>query len=370
MQLHTPRTGNAAGGRPHGWGSVRRTWARHPRLGLAVRAAVAAVVAWSLVQLVPGPAADYPYYAPLGAVVATTASTLASSVRASLQTVASIALGAAVALVGDALLDNRLLTLALVIAVGVLLSGWSRLGSSSTWLPTAALFVLILGQDNPSGYVVAFAGLTFGGAVVGILVNAAFPPLPLAPAEAALTELRDTLAGQLDDVVDGLRQEHPPTQDEWRGRMRTIDPLLAQTRDTVQQTDEARRGNRRAARYRDSAERLYRQARALERLTLLVEDLTVVIAETEVAENERVALGPELRPAAARALDALADALRSVDGAAADPEVVHRADDAVDAFTTELRRARATTDDDLLEAANIVESVRRSLTALRPPEKS
>ncbi|MCF6742993.1 hypothetical protein E9529_01645 [Blastococcus sp. KM273128] len=349
-------------------GAVRRTWARHPRIGLAVRAAVAATVAWVLAQLVPGPVADYPYYAPLGAVVATTASTLASSVRQSLQTVASIALGAAVALAGDALVDPQLLALALVVATGVLLAGWRRLGSGSSWLPTAALFTLILGQGNPTGYVLGFAGLTFAGALVGILVAAAFPPLPLAPADDALGALRETLAGQLDDLADGLRQEHPPTQDEWRGRMRTIDPLLAQMREAVQETDEARRGNRRAARYRPAADRLYEQARALERLTLLVEDLTLVIAETEVAEHERVALGPALRPSAAQALAALAEVLRSVEGAAADPEAVRRADGAVAAFATELRRARATTDDDLFEAGNIFGNVRRSLDAVRPRE--
>ena len=354
--------------RLRGWASVRRTWARHPRIGLAVRAAVAASTAWWLAQLLPGPLDDYPYYAPLGAVIATTAATLAGSVRESAQTVASIAVGAAVALAGDALSGNRLVTVAVVVAAGVLLAGWPVLGSASSWLPTSALFVLILGHDNPTGYVLGYAGLTFLGALVGVLVAAAFPPLPLAPAEQSLGTLRETLAGQLDDVVDGLRQEHPPTQEEWRGRIRTIDPLLAQMRAAVQQTDEARRGNRRARHYRLVADRLYRQARALERLTLLVEDLTLVIAETEIAENERVALGPHLRPAAAWTLAALADVLRSVDGAAADAEAVRRADAAVEEFTAELRRARATTDDDLFEAGNIVDNVRRSLAAVRPAD--
>ena len=370
MQHHSSRSGDEPHRRPRGWGSVRRIWARHPRIGLAVRAAIAAAVAWWLAQLVPGPLADYPYYAPLGAVIATTATTLVGSVRESAQTVASIALGAAVALAGDALFDRRLVTVAVVVAVGVLLAGWERLGSASSWLPTSALFVLIIGHDNPTAYVLGYAGLTFLGAVVGVTVAAAFPPLPLAPAELTLGALRDSLAGQLDDVVDGLEQEHPPTEAEWRERIHTIDPLLAQMRSAVQQTDEARRGNRRASLYQLAADRLYRQARALERLTLLVEDLTLVIAETEIAENERVALGPHLRPAAARALAALADALRSVDGAAAEAEATRRAQVALEAFTAELRRARASTDDDLFEAGNIVENIRRSLAAVQPPEPS
>ncbi|MCZ2859032.1 FUSC family protein [Blastococcus sp. VKM Ac-2987] len=347
---------------------MRRTWARHPRFGLALRAAVAATIAWWLAHLVPGPLSDYPYYAPLGAVIATTASTLAGSVRSSVQTVAAIALGAGVALGGDALFDQQLLTLAVVIAVSVVLAGWERLGSSGSWLPTSALFVLLFGSENTTAYVLGYLGLSFMGALVGVAVAAAFPPLPLAPAQQTLGTLREALAGQLDDLVDGLRQEHPPTQDEWGGRIRTLDPLLAQMRDAVRQTDEARRGNRRAARYRTVADRQYRQARALESLTLLVEDLTMLIAETEVADREHVPLGPQLRPPASRALAALAEVLRSVDGATADPGATREAYAALEEFTTELRRARATTDDDLFEAGNIVENVRRSLAAVRPPE--
>ncbi|MGY1720467.1 aromatic acid exporter family protein [Blastococcus sp. SYSU DS0552] len=366
MQHSSSRSGDGSGHRRSWWGSARRTWARHPRIGLAVRAAVAATLAWWLALLVPGPLSDYPYYAPLGAVIATTASTLAGSVRSSVQTVAAIALGAGVALVGDVLIGQRLVTLAVVIAVSVVLSGWEWLGSASSWLSTAALFILLFGNENTTAYVLGYLGLTFMGALVGLAVTAAFPPLPLAPAEQSLATLRDALAGQLDDLVDGLRQDHPPTQDEWRGRIRTLDPLLAHMRDAVRQTDEARRGNRRATRYREAADRQYRQARALERLTLLVEDLTQLIAETELADRETVPLGPRLRPAASRALAALADVLRSVGGATADPEAVRRADAALAEFTTELRRARATTDDDLLDAGNIAGAVRRSLESVRP----
>ncbi|MGY1916746.1 hypothetical protein [Blastococcus sp. SYSU DS0973] len=352
-----------------GWrGAAQRTWARHPRWGLALRAAVAATIAWWLAQLVPGPLSDYPYYAPLGAVIATTASTLAGSVRSSVQTVAAIALGAGVALAGDALIDQRLLTLAVVVAVGVVLAGWQRLGSSSSWLPTSAIFVLILGSENTTAYVLGYSGLTFLGALVGVAVAAVVPPLPLAPAQQTLATLREALAGQLDDLVEGLRQEHPPTQVEWRSRIHTIDPLLAQMRAAVQQTDEARRGNRRASRYRRAADRQYRQARALESLTLLVEDLTLLIAETEIADREQVPLGRQLRPPASRALAALAAVLRSVDGATADPGTTRDAYAALDDFTAELRRARVTTDDDLFEAGNIVENLRRSLAAVRPPE--
>ncbi|TFV53974.1 hypothetical protein E4P41_20275 [Geodermatophilus sp. DF01-2] len=351
-------------GRP---GRLRRTWARHPRVGLAVKAALAATLAWLAAQALPvAPAAEYPYYAPLGAVFATS-TTLSGAVREAVQSIASIALGAALALTVTTLFGDNLGAIALVVAVGVLLAGWHRLGSSGSWVATSALFVLVLGSHD-SGFVMAYTGLTALGAVIGLAVTTAFPPLPLAPAQTQLRTLRDTLAGQLDDLVEALRLAHPPTEDEWQQRIHRIDPVLAQMRKAVSQAAEARRGNPRARRYREPAEAQYRQARALERLTLLVEQLTQVIAETERAEFEEVALGPSLRPTAARTLAALATALRSVGDAAADPEALSRAQACLDEFVEAVRRARAATADDLFVAGDVVQTVRRSLTALQPQE--
>jgi uncharacterized membrane protein YgaE (UPF0421/DUF939 family) len=354
-------------GRRSAGGRARRIWARHPRLGMAVKAALAASLAWALVQLVPGPAAEYPYYAPLGALIATS-TTLTGSVREAAQAVTAISLGAAVALAADAIAGPNLATIALVVAVGVLLGGWPRLGSARSWVPTSGLFVLIIGSTNPTGYVLGFAGLTLLGALVGLAVTAAFPPLPLAPAQAELQVLRETLADQLDDLADGLRQEAPPTAEGWQTRIRTIDPVLARMRAAVEQAREAQRGNRRARRYAEDTQRQVRQARTLERLTLLVEELTDVLADTERAEFERVALGPALRPAAARTLGALAVALRSVRDDAADPATLPAADVALREFRDEVRRTRTTTQDDLFVAGSVVDAVRRGLMSLSPQD--
>ncbi len=348
-------------------GRALRVWARHPRLGMAVKAALAASLAWALVQVVPGPAAEYPYYAPLGALIATS-TTLTGSAREAAQTVTAISLGAAVALAADALAGPNLLTIALVVALGVLLGGWARLESARSWVPTSGLFVLIIGNTNPTGYVLGYAGLTLLGALVGLAVTAAFPPLPLAPAQAEVGALRDTLAGQLDDLADGLRQEGAPTAEDWQARTRTIDPVLARMRAAVEQAREAQRGNRRARRFAEDHRLQLRQARRLERLTLLVEELTDVLADTERAEFERVALGPALRPAAARALSALADALRSVDAETADPETLRHAEEAHEQLRDAVRRTRTATQDDLFVAGSVIDAVRRGLMSLSPPD--
>ena len=355
---------------PRGWtGALRRTWARHPRWGLAIKAALAAAIAWAIALGVPGPAGDYPYYAPLGAVIATS-TTLAGSAKESLQTVAAISLGATVALLVDWLAYPNVLTIAMVVALGVLLAGWPWLGSSSSWVPTAALFTLIIGSEDPGGYVAGYAGLTLLGALVGLAVTALFPPLPLAPAQVELGRLRDLLAEQLDMLAGGLERENPPRATEWQDGMRPIDPVLAQMRAAVELTERARHGNRRARRYRQSAERQYEQARALGSLTFLVEELTQLVIENEVAEHdlEHVALGPGLRPPAAAALRRLAAVLRSVDHAVADPATTDSAYAALHELAAAVHRHRVETGHDLFEAGSLVLVVRRSLAAVVPQE--
>ena len=236
--------------RPARWlRHTAQTLTANPRFGMAVRAAAAASVSWGLVTALPGFAADYPYYAPLGAVIATS-TTVAGSMRQSWQTVAAIALGAGLALAIEQLLGRNLGTVAAVVGIGVLLGGWKRLGSGAGWLPTSALFVLLLGDQHRLSYVAGFAGLTLAGALVGLALVTAFPPLPLAPAKAALDRLRGILADQLGDLGAGLQREGTPLPDDVRARVHTIDPVVAQARDAVHRVEEARRGDRIASRFR------------------------------------------------------------------------------------------------------------------------
>lgn len=243
----------SAGGR-----AVARFLARAPGVARALRATAAAVLAWLLVGLVPGPWSDYPYYAPLGAVIATSVTLRGSTLR-SAQTVLAIALGAVVARVTDALPVPALAGLAIVVLVGVLVSEWHVLGDMGSWVPTSALFVLIIGGTDPVGYVSAYVGLTLLGALVGVAVNLVLPPLPLTPADHALLRLRDATAAHLEASAAATRDEQadlPPT----------ADLLAARTAATQAVTDAqvAARANWTARRYRTWRERQDRYAGALD----------------------------------------------------------------------------------------------------------
>lgn len=344
---------------------ARTYLAQRPRIGHAVKVAVAASLAWAAALLLPGVADEYPYYAPFGAVIAVS-STVAGSIRESAQGVLAILLGAFVARTFDLLLDANLLTLAAAVGVASLIAAWHRLGAMNTWVPVSAVFVLIIGSGDPVDFIVAYGGLTLLGAAIGVGVLLVWPPLPLTPAQVTLTNLRQTLADQLCDLADGLRQEGPLSPDEWAQRRRAIDPVSAEMRAMIQQAAEARRGNRRLNRYRREADRQYEHARALEQLTFLIEDLTLLVAESEHSDARLVAFGPPLRPFAADVLERVSVVLCSVEDATAGHDELQEADRALHAFVDAVRDARSTTADDLFVAGSVVVSLRRCLASVVP----
>lgn len=277
---------------------------------MALRGAISASIAWWVAHLLPAPASDYPYYAPLGAVIATTTS-LAGSVRESLQAVAAVALGGSVALAANVVgTPTSPIAVAVVVAVGVLLAGWWRLGSMGSWVPSAALFTAVIGRGE-AFYVGAYAGLVLLGALIGVVVNTIAPPLPLAPAQRAVATVRRRLVERLASLTAALRKDEPPGEEEWADHLQQrLSPARWEMRNAVQAADEARRGNTRAHRHRAELDDLDRQADVLDRIALLLADLSDLLSTDERDDLEHVALGPRLRPAAADVLEHLTRVVR------------------------------------------------------------
>jgi uncharacterized membrane protein YgaE (UPF0421/DUF939 family) len=327
--------------------SAAAALAGRPWIARAVRTTGAAVLAWLAVGLVPGPWSQYPYYAPLGAVVATSVTVRGSSLR-SAQTVLAIALGAVVARVADASPLGPLPALAAVVLVGVLLSGWRVVGDQGSWVPTSALFVLVIGDADPVGYVSAYVGLTLLGAAVGVGVNALVPPLPLTPAERALDRLQAAVARHLDALAEVVRDGQPVPPD------RGVRAARAHAAAATAEARDAARANWTARHYRSWRERQDRHARSLDRAAAVALDVTRALgtAEALAAGPGRLRAPAVHDPDAAR--DAVADAVRAgsavvralrEDGA--DDEAAARLtgalDDAEDALVAERVRAGGTT---------------------------
>ncbi len=336
----------------------------HPRIALALKAGLATTLAWALVQSLGGVADRYPYYAPLGAIIAT-GTTVTASVRDTLEGVLSIMLGASLAILMGYLGVSGLVAVGVVVAGGTLLAGWNRLGGKATWVPFTALFVLIIGGDHELTYAFGYLALVTVGATVGIAVNLAFPPLPLTATWTSVTNLRNRLAEQLDDLAEGLLQETPPDEAGWRERRRAVRPLAREMHDMVAQATEARRGNWRIRRWQHEADGQYEQARALELLAFLVEEMTTFVTSQESSDRDEVPLGPTLRPYAAHAFQETAEALRSVQRGRADADCLEQADAALTRLVEEVRTVREESSGDLFGAGALVMTLRRTVTSLR-----
>lgn len=340
----------------------------------AIRAALATVISWLAVLPWGGVADQYPYYAPLGAVIAVTTSAI-GSVRDSLQTIAAIALGVLLAVATVPF--PTLVGLVLVVGVGswmIAVQPFARwLGASASYVTVSALFVLVIGGDTPLDYAGAYLGLVSFGALVGAGVNLLWPPLPLRAESREFRAVRDELAKQLDSIAAALVAERPPTPAEWQERTRGSDDLIARTREIATASTEIRKANWRRRRWAVSSEKLDRQVRALERLSLLVGDLTDLLSDQEHAERDLVALGPELRPSVGTVLHELAATLRSLEGDHEDHDRVLRLDDAarrrtehaLEELVERMRQVREGTGDDLLTAGAVVTAVGRTLVAVQ-----
>lgn len=351
---------------PARWSRTRRAydvWARHPSLSVAVRGAVAAAVAWAVGLIMPPPFSEYPYYAPLGAVVATTGTVVRSALTA-VQATAAILVGAVIARLVDLALEPGVGAVALAVGFSLVVSTWHRLGDMGAWAVTSALFVLILGQADPEGYVGAYGGLVALGAAIGVGINLLVPPLPLTPTERALDRLRDVLVDQVEALADGLDSEVPPSGDEWPERQRSIDPVLAQAREALDESREAVRANRRVRRYGGWAEAQRRRASSLLEVAGVVDDLVRLTAEWERRDREQLALGKALRPPAVGALQALGAALRTHDLHGGNLDTLRSLDEATEALRRQVREVRADSDQDYFVAGALVLQLRRAVHAL------
>ena len=349
--------------------SMRAGIWRRPRLTLAVKTGVAAGAAWLLVQPLGGFVDDYPYYAPLGAVVAMSTSVVAS-VRTAAGAVAAIVAGAVLAVAIDALPLPGPAAITVGIGLGVLVAAAPIFGTMGGWVPLATLFVLIIGGRDPWRYAAAYGGLTAVGGAVGAVFNLAFPQLPLTPAALAQQRLRGQLADQLDLIADGLEREQVLSPEGWAELRLALEPEAHRAEELVRAASEARRANWRAARWAQAADRREEQARALQQLTGCVDEVMVLVGDVRTSVHADGELAAHLRQRTTAALRAVATMLRTVERGtdqADEPDAaataVEDASNAVAELAEEAGRAGAAGGDRFLAVAAIAVALHRAVEA-------
>ncbi|MEU2348374.1 aromatic acid exporter family protein [Modestobacter sp. NPDC049651] len=255
---------------------LRRPWVQR-----GVRAALAAGLAWQVALLLPPALSDYAYYAPLGAVIAVHP-TVADSASAAWRTVLAILTGFALAVVVYELTRAvpNALTIALIVALAIAVEQWRLWREAASWVSFAAVLMLTVGSTDPAGYAVRYAGLTLLGAAIGVLVTTVlFPPMQLTLAVRRVAEARQLLAAHLDLIAEGLRRGELPEPGTWEAQSRELGVALDRMRAAETLVERARRANPRARRWQGTAESIREQSRALDRVAVLVDDLTTLVVQ-------------------------------------------------------------------------------------------
>ena len=119
------------------------------RILQAAKAAIAVGLAWTIAPYLPGVADNYPYYAPLGALVSMYP-TLMGSVKNALQTLGSLAVGILLAAAVIIFSSPNVATMSIAVGLGALIAATGWFGANREFIPVTVLFVLIIGGPRPT----------------------------------------------------------------------------------------------------------------------------------------------------------------------------------------------------------------------------
>jgi uncharacterized membrane protein YgaE (UPF0421/DUF939 family) len=199
-------------------GEVARAWrsaTSRDRLLLAAKTALAVGIAWAVAPYVPGVANDYPYYAPLGALVSMYP-TLMGSARTGLQTLLGLAAGIVLATAVIATTGPSWWSIPVIVGIGVILSGSGWFGAGREYVPMAALFVLIIGGQDAETYSLGYLVQMAVGVVTGLLINVLVAPtLSSGAAAARISAFQREVAQRLREVGDAVESDSPPAHADW-----------------------------------------------------------------------------------------------------------------------------------------------------------
>ena len=307
MSSVEPRTGpgTASGALTR---SLRQAVTRD-RLFFAVKTALAVGIAWILAHLLPGVTDDYPYYAPLGALISMHP-TLMDSVKSSVQTLAGLAVGICLALLVVVTAGPTVWSLALVAAVAVLLSGTGWFGAGREYIAVAALFVLIIGGPDADAYSLGYVTQTAVGLTVGLGVNLALAPGTFsAAAKARIAEYQRDLAEHLAGIGDALAESWPPERAEWTRDAEALETTARDVRSALAEADRSRKGNPRALGGRHATDSAHMHLETLESVAVRVRDISDALEDVVRERPTAFPLDPTLIPLIGRACQATAGAI-------------------------------------------------------------
>ena len=279
------------------------------RLLFVAKTAVAVGAAWLVAPLMPGVTDEYPYYAPLGALISMYP-TLMGSARSGLQTLLGVATGIGLAALVIVTVGPNWWSIPLVVGLGVLVSGTGWFGAGAEYVSIAALFVLIIGGQNADAYSLGYAAQMGVGVAIGLLVNVLVPPATfVTSANASVEAFQHGLASHLRNVGLIVAEPEPPAHAVWAADAEALAGTARTVRDALGDADRSMRGNPRAWIGRRSTREIYERLDELDQITHHIREISECLADAVWERPTSLPLAPELAAPAAAACEAVADVI-------------------------------------------------------------
>ncbi|MGM7666072.1 FUSC family protein [Microbacterium sp. A93] len=279
------------------------------RLLLVAKTALAVGLAWMIAPHLPGVTDDYPYYAPLGALVSMYP-TLMSSLRSSLQTVLGLVTGIGLAALVVVAVGPSWWSIPIVVGLGVLVSGTGWFGSGQEYIPIAALFVLIIGGQNADAYSLGYLTQMGLGVAIGLAVNILIAPAPLTDhATARVDAFQQHLAAHLRDIGNAVSESWPPAHDGWVHDAESLAETARSVQRALWEADDSRRGNFRAWFGPSDSSEAHERLDTLDKITHHIRDISDCLADTIWERPGGLTLDPALVGPLASACHAVADVI-------------------------------------------------------------
>lgn len=277
------------------------------RLLFVAKTALAVGAAWLVAPYMPGVTDEYPYYAPLGALISMYP-TLVGSARSGLQTLLGVATGIGLAALVVITIGPNWWSIPLVVGLGVLVAGTGWFGAGTEYVAIAALFVLIIGGQNADDYSLGYAAQMGVGVAIGLLVNVVVPPATfVTSANARVQAFQQGLASHLRNVGQIAGESDPPAHEVWAADAESLAETARAVRGALGDADRSMRGNPRAWLRRRSTREIYERLDELDQITHHIRDISECLADAVWERPAGLALDPALAGPLSAACQAVAD---------------------------------------------------------------
>src|SRR5690242_506650 len=210
----------------------------------ALRAVIAAVIAWEIgLTFGPPQAAYFAVFTALAANHPTVARSVTQTLYYGASVLAAILLVFAV----DEIMTSTVVGLALAIGIAIIIGAAPIFGRSGSTIAFWSLLLIVLGGHPPSRYLSQRLPEAALGLAIGVTINLlAFPRLRFGPVRHGVQTLREDLADVLDTTARELTDDWPPRDPNWTDRDDRLERRAASLQEAASDTVASMRWNPRA----------------------------------------------------------------------------------------------------------------------------